>query len=104
MKRDVAANVVEIAYEEVEFFVELLDLSPDGFPDWLSFFKAIVDSLFKGSESLIEHCDVLRHRHLLEANLGDFAAKRSKFSQYSPLKRTGPREFFCEIFTHVPSY
>ncbi len=128
MKWDVAANVVEIAYEEVKFFVQLFNLSSDSFPDRSSFLEAIVDSLFQRCQTLIQDGDVLRHRCLLHANLSNFAAKhayfgakcrnfvantryfatntryfaakRGKFSQHSLLKRSGPRQFFCEIFAH----
>ena len=42
----ITSNVVNISNEDVEFFVQLLDLSADSFPDRPSFLKPAVDSLF----------------------------------------------------------
>src|SRR6266478_6013707 len=62
VKSNVAPNVVKITYEDVEFFVQLLDLSTHRFPDWPSFLKPTIDLLFQRLEALIKGRDALRHR------------------------------------------
>src|SRR6266850_1988852 len=119
MQPERTADIVKIENEDVEFFVELLDLGLYSFPDRPSFLKSAVDFLFQRREALIEDCNVFRHCHLVDANLsnfsperGDLAAqcgklsqhslfplmKRSEFSQHSLLKRSRSWELFCGIF------
>src|SRR6266478_8646365 len=102
VKSNVAPNVVKITYEDVEFFVQLLDLSTHRFPDWPSFLKPTIDLLFQRLEALIKGRDALRHRHLPGADFSNLAAKctnvipncpnaapkGTKFSKYALLERT----------------